>query len=207
MQVKQNAIEKDTDLLFRAFWQHMHEGRSKRKSPFHLATLSYITTQHTPQSALVVLRHADATKQTLGFHTDIRQAKVQALRTNPTCNMLFYHPESKTQWRVSGTSQLEHQTQAAKTIWDAIPNLSRICYTQDLPPGTPSQHASTGFSQQQWQNRSHLTQKDYAFDHFCAVMIRLECIEWLQLAHTGHKRHRWQKSSHDGAWQSLWLHP
>ena len=207
MPVTQNATEDDSDLLFRAFWQHMQEGRNKRKSAFHLATLSYITAQHTPQSALVVLRHADATTQTLGFHTDIRQAKVQALRTKPACSLLFYHPESKTQWRVSGTCQLEHQTAVAKSIWGAIPHLSRMCYTQDLPPGTPSQHASIGFSQQQWQNRAQFTQKDYAFNHFCAVMIRLECIEWLQLAHTGHRRHQWQKSSRDGIWQSQWLHP
>ena len=53
---------------------------------------------------VVVLRKADQQNKLVQYHSDIRSSKIEKIKKNPNCSILFYGKEEKIQLRIKKLS-------------------------------------------------------------------------------------------------------
>lgn len=192
------------DQRLAAFWQHMHQGCVSRESPWHLMCFSYIYEQR-PHNATVVLRSSLEEQAIIGFNSDIRQKKCQAIEENPHICCLLYNKEEKLQWRIEGLCTVHHQDKIASEAWGEVPTGSRLCYTQDLTPGKVIEEQSQGYSPQRLLCRVKATQWQETYKNFARLNVHIQSLEWLHLHSQGHSRGIFKCD--ENGWQHHWLNP
>ncbi len=186
----------DLDLSLRAAWSLLGRGAKDRKAPSHTPILA-TNGDVAPRLRTVVLRGCEPDARRLRFHTDRRSAKVAEIEADPAGAVLVYDPKQKIQLRLDCMLSIHIHDDLARAAWAATRDFSRICYQVMRAPGEAvSDPAAVPFSAED----SH----DGA-DHFAVITAQITRIEWLYLAHQGHRRAAfiWQ----DGDWQGRWLVP
>lgn len=131
------------------------------------------------------------------FHTDRRSAKVPEIEADPAGAVLVYDPKQKIQLRLDCRLSVHSADELARESWAAKRDFSRLCYQVMRAPGEAvSDPAAVPFSSQD---------SNEGADHFAVIAAKITRIEWLYLAHQGHRRAEftWQ----DGGWHGRWLVP
>ncbi len=168
-----------------SFWDfcgsQFHEAIVSAKHPFHIATVSTITTNGTPRSRSVVLRHFDADTHEIAFHTDIRSPKLKDLRYCRTLCLHWYDPASRVQIRLIASATVHHQDSRAEQAWHTSRTTSRACY------GTPN---SPGTIMNQFPPAPTIPEPDdhSGYAHFVVVACHFEELDVLTLHASGHQR-------------------
>jgi pyridoxamine 5'-phosphate oxidase len=175
-------------------WGLLVRGAVDRRHAFHTPTVATVGLDGTPRVRTVVLRAVDMRARTVRFHTDRRSGKFAELTHAPAIALHAYDPGAKIQVRLSGTAQLHAcGSDLAASAWRQSQAMSRLCYGQLAAPGTAVDDpyaALAGGSDEEGER------------NFVAVVTKVSRLEWLYLAHAGHRRavFSWDGDAHSGVW-------
>ena len=158
-------------------------GVKDRRSAMHTFTVGTVGLDGTPRQRTVVNRGYDAETRTLRFHTDARSPKLDELRRDPRASVHVYDPRAKLQLRMDVRAAIHVADMLRQAAWDATRDFSRECYRVVPAPGdvaeSPSAIAFTPGDD-----------PEEGVENFVAVTLRIHALEWLYLAHQGHRRAR-----------------
>ncbi len=171
-----------------------------RKSPMHTPVI--VTAD--VDARVMVLRAFDAASFTLRLHTDTRAPKAQAIAADPRVAAVLYDKGAKIQIRVRGQGRIETHGPAADAAWAASTNFARRCYLGD-GPGAASPVATSGLPPEFEGVEPDDAQLVPARENFAVLLIEIETLDWLYLAHTGHVRAQFNRTGTQ--WSQRWVAP
>ena len=154
---------------------------------------------HTPAVAsadadvrTLVLRGFDRDAMTLRFHSDVRSPKIGVIGADPRVGILLYDKEAKVQLRVRGRCRIERAGAIADAAWERSANFARRCYLAPKPPGTPEDEPSPNLPEDVRDEEPTDERLDAeARKNFCVLIVEIAEVDWLYLAHDGHRRAVW----------------
>ncbi|WP_067333367.1 pyridoxamine 5'-phosphate oxidase family protein [Stappia indica] len=196
------AFRDDLELTLAECWRLLQEGATSRHSAFHVPTVATLDEHGLPDLRTMVLRAAEPERRLLRFHTDRRSAKIAQVARCPSGAIHIYDKPSGIQLRLAADLSIEMDGDEVEAAWAASRSFSRICYRVTEAPGREVEHPDA-----------------VAFDHgaadegrgqFCILLARIHRIEWLHLAHAGHRRAVFELNDEDAAvaeWTGRWLVP
>ncbi|MEM1131658.1 MAG: pyridoxamine 5'-phosphate oxidase family protein [Pseudomonadota bacterium] len=187
-------------------WRRLARGAKDRRHAFHQLTIGNSDAQGLPHQRIMVLREADGDARRLRFHTDARAAKVNMVGDGAAVSVLAYDMKAKIQIRMHGTGHIETDTPNADTAWREATLYARRCYLADPAPGSFTESPISGLPSdlegvEPTEERSHLGRPNFAL-----LYITIDRMEWLYLAHTGHRRALFTHED-DAGWQGRWMVP
>ncbi|MFN4037840.1 MAG: pyridoxamine 5'-phosphate oxidase family protein [Erythrobacter sp.] len=166
---------------------------------------------HTPvvvsapaDARVMVLRAFDQSEARLRFHTDARSPKVAAIGDDPQMAVLFYDKSAKIQIRARGVGRVETSGPIADVAWAAGTNFARRCYLGD-GPGSLSDVPTSGLPTEFEGVEPDDEQLIPARENFAVVLIDVQQVDWLYLAHTGHIRAQFTRAGE--GWEGRWVTP
>lgn len=171
-----------------------------RRSPMHTPVI--VTAD--VDARVMVLRAFDAVSHTLRLHTDIRAPKAAAIAADPRAAAVFYDKGAKIQIRARGRARIEARGPVADAAWAASTNFARRCYLGE-GPGAASPVATSGLPPEFEGIEPDDAQLLPARANFAVLLIAVESLDWLYLAHTGHLRAQFTRAG-DG-WAGRWVAP
>lgn len=191
-------------------WQRLRRGAKDRRHAFHQLTIGNVDAVGQPQQRIMVLREADAQQRLLRFHTDARAAKVAMFGDGAPVSILAYDAKAKIQIRLSGIARIEQNGEKADAAWQKTVPFSRRCYLADPAPGSFTEAPISGLPAdlegvEPTQERSEIGRANFAL-----LLTMIEQMEWLYLAHTGHRRALFTHDANadgDAGWQGRWMVP
>jgi pyridoxamine 5'-phosphate oxidase len=166
---------------------------------------------HTPvvvsapaDARVMVLRAFDQEGAMLRFHTDARSPKVAAISADPRMAVLFYDKSAKIQIRVQGAGRIESDGPIADAAWASSHNFARRCYLGE-GPGSVSDVPTSGLPPEFEGVEPDDEQLVPARGNFAVLLIDVEKVDWLYLAHTGHIRTQFTRAGEE--WEGRWVTP
>ena len=137
---------------------------------------------------VVVLRKADQQNNFIQYHSDIGSSKIEKIKKNPNCSILFYGKEEKIQLRIKAECTVNHDNEITKESWEKTGHISRKCYLVTNGPGTESDKPTSGLDNK-FDNFDFTQEESEAgYKNFCVIRCNIKSIEWLYLAAKGHRR-------------------
>ena len=192
-----------SDILASA-WTLLVQGGADRRSPLHTLVVTSTAYDGTPDARIMVLRKADPVSTTLRFHTDARSPKCEQLHGRPIA-VLGYHPAKAVQMRLHGLAAIDRDSPDADAAWSGSSAFARRCYMALQPPGTQLPTAGSGLPPEIDGRKPDESQLQPARANFALLVADITSIDWLHLAHTGHRRACFRRAN--GAWHGAWCAP
>lgn len=174
-------------------------GVKDRRSGMHTFTVATIGPDGAPSLRTVVNRGFDAESRILRFHTDARSSKLAEMRADPRTSVHVYDPRAKIQLRMQTLASIHVDDGLRQAAWEATRDFSRECYRVLPAPGDSlAQPTEVAFQSSQ--------SGEEGVENFVAVSLAIQTLEWLYLAHQGHRRARfcWDEQ---GNLEQTWLVP
>ena len=137
---------------------------------------------------VVVLRKADRQNNFIQYHSDIRSSKIEKIKKNPNCSILFYGREEKIQLRIKAVCEVNYNNELTKESWGKTGHISRKCYLVTNGPGTVSAKPTSGLDDKFDNFNFTKEESEAGYKNFCVVKCKIKSIEWLYLAAKGHRR-------------------
>ena len=153
---------------------------------------------------VVVLRNADQKNNFIQYHSDIRSSKIEKIKKNPKCSILFYSKEEKIQLRVKVNCEVNYNNDITKESWEKTGHISRKCYLVANSPGTESEKPTSGLDNIFDNFDFTKEQSEAGYKNFCVIKCKIQSIEWLYLAAKGHRR---ALLNFNGSKKFTWLIP
>lgn len=179
------------------------DGATSRRSEMHTAVVG----SSDGDLRVMVLREYDADSRVLRFHTDARSPKCAVIgEAGSPVNLLFYDREAKTQIRARGIGRIEREGPIADAAWEASTNFARRCYLAEDSPGAVSDQGTSGLPQWVEGIQPSDVQVAPARENFAVLLVRLERLDWLHLANSGHRRAVFTAGD-DNSWEGQWVLP
>jgi len=179
---------------------HLERAARDRRSTMHVPVV--VTSD--VDARIMVLRAFDPDASTLRFHTDTRAPKVAAIEADPRMAVLFYDKEAKIQIRARGRGRIERDTPVTEQAWAEGSNFARRCYLGE-GPGTPSDQPTSGLPSELEGVQPSDEQLVPAWENFGVLLVEIDRLDWLYLAHTGHVRAVFDREGDE--WRGRWLSP
>ena len=130
----------DLALLHAQVWIRLVRGVGDRHAPARHPTMATVAPDGLPELRTVVLRAADPAAGTLDIHTDLRSAKVAALRHAPNAALHVWDSATNLQTRIKATVDIL-TGEAVAALWARVPQTSQAGYGTQPAPGTPIKDA------------------------------------------------------------------
>lgn len=175
------AFRDDLGATLSEAWRLLARGVADRRHGFHHPVLATSGIDGRPRARTVILRGVDAAARTLRFHTDARSEKVAEMAREERVALHFYDGGAKAQVRIEGSATIHADDAVADAAWAGSRPLSRACYGTEPAPGLAIAAAQAFTLPPEGET-------DAGRANFRAVVVRAECLEWLWLAHGGHRR-------------------
>ncbi len=137
---------------------------------------------------VVVLRKADQQNNFIQYHSDIRSSKIDKIKKNPNCSILFYGKEEKIQLRIKAKCEVNFDNAITKESWEKTGHVSRKCYLVTYRPGTESDKPTSGLDGKYDNFDFTKEESELGYKNFCVIKCKIKSIEWLYLAAKGHRR-------------------
>jgi len=153
---------------------------------------------------VVVLRKADQDKNFIQFHSDIRSSKIEKIKKNPSCSILFYGKEEKIQLRLKIRCEINYNNEITKQSWEKTGHVSRKCYLVTDGPGTESDKPTSGLNGKFNTFGFTKEESEEGYKNFSVILCKIKSIEWLYLAAKGHRR---ALINFEGSKKFTWLVP
>lgn len=189
----------DLDATLAQIWQRLGRGVADRRSAMHTVQLASIGLDGAPRVRTVVLRGVDRAARQLRVHTDRRSSKLAEIAERTQVEICAYDPQAKIQIRARGSAE-PAAAAGADAAWAATRLGSRVCWRTAAAPGTP-------VDDPRLLDPAPMppADADAGREHFSAVLVTLESMDWLYLAAQGHRRacFAWR----DDHWRGSWLAP
>jgi pyridoxamine 5'-phosphate oxidase len=182
-------------------WVRLGQGKTDRNAPFHTPVVGTAD----GEMRVMVLRHVDARAGVLRFHTDIRSPKAAAVGGGAPVSLLFYDAAAKLQLRCSGIGTVVKDGPVADAAWGASAPSSRRCYLAALGPSSSAAQPTSGLPAAFEDRLPTLAESEAGRGNFAVLLVTLTRIDWLYLAHDGHRRALFQRSGDQ--WAGGWLVP
>ena len=177
------------DGLYAQVWARLMRGVADRRAAARHPTLATVSPDGWPEARTVVLRAADPATSTLDLHTDLRSAKVAALRTTPRAALHIWDQSAHLQIRLLADVTILTGGNVAAT-WAKVPDASRRAYGMTPAPG-----------------HSIPTALDYQVTPEKTFFTVLRCtVQAMDILHLGtdHRRASFDRAS---GWAGAWLSP
>ena len=155
---------------------------------------------------MMVLRESAEGISRLRFHTDARSPKARLIGAGGPVSVLAFDPAEKVQLRLRGIGRIELHGPGADAAWAAATAFAGRCYLADAAPGMTSDAATSGVPKEVEGIRPSEAQLIPARENFAVLLFEPHSLDWLHLAHSGHRRAQFTRGS-DGAWQGTWVVP
>lgn len=126
----------DLSTLHAQIWSRLTRGVRDRHAPARHPTFATVSPDGWPEARTVVLRAANETDGTLDIHTDLRSAKVTALRINPRAAIHIWDGSAHLQTRMDVLVTIL-TGEAAASYWEKLPEQGRLNYGTTPAPGGP----------------------------------------------------------------------
>ena len=168
-----------------SFWDfcitQFSEAIDSAKHPFHIANVSTVTNNGSPQTRSVVLRQFNETLREFTFHTDLRSPKIKDLQHCKNLCLHWYDSSARVQIRLNALATTHNQNERARQAWHDSRDSSRACYGTPNPPGA---------HMDQFPPAPLIPKADdpKGFSQFVVVACHFEELEILTLHATGHQR-------------------
>ena len=191
-----NEIEKK-------LWSLLTEAVKDRGSEFR--TPIFICGNDTDiDGRVVVLRKADQKNNFIQFHSDIRSSKIEKIKKNPNCSVLFYGKKEKIQLRLKTECEVNFNNEITKESWKKTGHVSRKCYLVTNGPGTVSEKPTSGLNGKFDNFDFTKEESEEGYRNFSVIKCKIKSIEWLYLAAKGHRR---ALINFEGSKKFTWLVP
>ena len=136
---------------------------------------------------VIVLRKADQKNNIIQYHSDIRSSKIDKIKKNPKCSILFYGKKEKIQLRVKADCEINYNNDITKESWEKTGHISRKCYLVTNSPGTKSEKPTSGLDNKFDNFDFTKEESENGYKNFCVIKCKINSIEWLYLAAKGHR--------------------
>ncbi len=177
----------------------IQRGVKDRRSGMHTFAVATIGADGAPRMRTVVNRGFDPQSRTLRFHTDARAPKLTEIADDPRVAVHLYDPKAKIQLRLTALASVHKDGDLRAAVWQATRDFSRECYRVVPAPGdSVSDPTAIPFTPGE--------DPEEGAQNFVAVTLAVSQIEWLFLAHQGHRRALFSWDS-DGTVSQSWLVP
>ena len=153
---------------------------------------------------VVVLRKADQKNNFVQFHSDIRSSKIEKIKKNPNCSILFYGKKEKIQLRLKTKCEVNFNNEITKESWEKTGHVSRKCYLVNNGPGTVSDKPTSGLNGKFDNFDFTKEESEEGYRNFSVIKCKIISIEWLYLAAKGHRR---ALINFEGSKKFTWLVP
>tara|TARA_B100000700_G_scaffold59343_1_gene64653 strand:- start:7401 stop:8012 length:612 start_codon:yes stop_codon:yes gene_type:complete len=137
---------------------------------------------------VVVLRKADQKNNFVQYHSDIRSSKIEKIKKNPNCSILFYGKQEKIQLRLKTECKIHFGDEITKECWEKTGHISRKCYLVTNGPGTISEKPTSGLDNKFDNFDFTKEESEKGYKNFSVIRCKIKSIEWLYLAAKGHRR-------------------
>ena len=137
---------------------------------------------------VVVLRKADRQNNFIQYHSDIRSSKIETIKKNSNCSILFYGKEEKIQLRIKAECTVNYDNEITRESWEKTGHISRKCYLVTHGPGTESEKPTSGLDNKFDNFNFTKEESEAGYRNFCVIRCNIKSIEWLYLAAKGHRR-------------------
>ena len=184
-----NNIDEIPNLVF----LELSRAASKKKHPFKNVVLTTINEKN-PKSRWVVFRKLTHNKNLL-IYTDFRSKKIQELRKNLKCGLLFYQNKQGLQVHFNASCTIHHNNEFTKKYWQFIAGSSSENYTTVYPPSTAINTICDG----------HRIDKNLNDRYFSIIEFYPSEMSVLQLSREGHIRANFIKV--DNNWKGFFIVP
>lgn len=184
-------------------WARLEGGLTRRHDPFHQGVLATIGLDGAPSARYVVVREVDRAAGMVGFHTDARSAKPAELARAPRVSLCLFG--ESVQLRLSGEARVLREGPVVDAAWARTGMLARRCYLAEPAPGTDADMPLSGLPEAWVERPPGPAESEAGRVNFALVEITLDGVEWLHLAHAGHRRARFRRAG-DG-WTGRWCVP
>lgn len=174
----------DLDTLLSHLWARVAGGTGDADDPFRLVTLA-TTGSDGPEARMVALRRADRAAGEVEIHSDLRTAKIRALRVDPRAAILAWDPREQLQVRLAVRMRV---VVGDADRWRRVPAAAQRNYGVDPAPGTVVTNPCA-------------VRRTPDPDRFAALVGRVRSIDAVSLAHEPHRRARF------GAGGARWVAP
>ena len=172
------------------------EAASSRRSEMHTP----VVTTADASARVMVLRHYDEAAHTLRFHTDARAPKCATIAADPRMGVLFYDREAKVQLRCMGEGRVETSGPVVDAAWAQANEYARRCYLAVNAPGAEADAATSGLPLDVEGIKPSEEQLLPARENFAVLIVSLHSVDWLYLAHDGHRRAQFDLAAGQGSW-------
>lgn len=193
-------------------WAGLVRAVVDRRHAWHLITIATVdaaTGEAFPEMRTVVLRRAEAERRVVMAHTDRRSAKVSQLAANPRCAVLAYDPKGKQQLRMRCTATVHTEGAVFDRQWASSKLMSRRCYLAPLAPGVPADVPVPNIPEDLRHTEPDAERSELGRANFAIMEFAIERIDWLHLAHDGHRRAAFSYDPENRAGEpaATWLAP
>lgn len=193
------------DAVEDAVWRLLARGVEDRRADAHTPVLASVDARGRPQARTVVLRGADRAAGALWCHTDARGAKVGEFAARADGQVVVYDRGWKMQARLSGPVSAHRGDTLARTAWRGATRFARRCYLAPEAPGSPADGPTSGLPAALEGRAPSEEETLPGFDNFAVLRLSVVHIDWLHLAHTGHRRARFERAGE--GWRAAWAVP
>ena len=119
----------DSKEIEKKIWDLLSNAVKDRSSEFRTPVFICGNSQDL-DGRVVVLRKADQKSNFIQYHSDIRSSKIEKIKKNPYCSILFYGKEEKIQLRVKVECEVNYNNDITKESWEKTGHISRtVSYT------------------------------------------------------------------------------
>ena len=180
--------KENTNEIFEDIKRNLTRGVKDRKHTFHTPVFCNIDDENSIESRVVVLREFNYPNMVLNFHTDFRSPKVSSLEKNNNSLFVFYDHKLKIQLRIKSISTINNQNIITKEIWEKTKLYSRKCYLTKKAPSSLTSIPEDGISENLQGKEPTLEESQKGYKNFTVVQNKIQQIDWLYLAASGHRR-------------------
>ena len=195
----QPAYYEDLVEVQNKYWSILDDAVTNRGSPFRIPVFM-CAHQNEIDGRIVVFRKSDRKNNLLQFHTDFRSPKVEIIKKNNKASLLFYDKEEKIQLRVKVDCVVNNQNSITEESWKKTQHISRRCYLTDSPPGTSSEHPTSGMISKLEDFDFTMDQSEEGYKNFTVIQCKIKSVEWLYLAAKGHRRAKFDLENNKDSW-------
>lgn len=170
------------------------------RSPLNFLQMATSGLDGAPQVRTIVLRGSSAHAGTVSFVTDIRSQKIAEIRNDPRVSLLGYDNTAMVQIRMSGVAEIVTDANERRGMWTALKGRTLVLFDAPLAPGTPIDGAGSAL-----HPGDGAQGPEEPFERFALVRVRIDTLDWLDLAAEPHQRGLYRRS--DAGWTAMPIAP
>ncbi|GAB5443873.1 MAG: hypothetical protein Fues2KO_42220 [Fuerstiella sp.] len=186
-------------------WTVLRHAISDRDHGWRLPVLATIAEQGCQQRT-VVLRDVQPEQRRFAFHTDIRSAKIEQIRTQPKLSVLFYDTDSRAQLSVFATGRIHQDDELADRIWQDESESSLKTYLAPDRPGKAKEQRDPNLPSQFVDELPTRSQLESVRPNFAVISCEVQSLDLLLLRSDGHIRCQFQYTDSQLA-RARWVTP